>query len=57
MPGLLPRHFFYPRQTSEVLPGLGMANPGSFRCSALLKYVKNKHLALLMSIFDKPTGF
>lgn len=57
MPGLLPRHFFYPRQTSEVLPGLGMANLGSFRCSALLKYVKNKHLALLMSIFDKPTGF
>lgn len=54
MPELLLRHFFC--QTSEVYGDTSLANFGSLLAPPLLKYVKNKHLALLISIFGKQEG-
>ena len=51
MPGLLPRHFFcLPAKLPEFTRPGPQQNSEAF--SALLKYVKNKQLALLFSIFD-----
>jgi len=56
MPGPLLRHFFIPSTPVFQTLRVRTIETSKLWFAPLLKYVKNEHLALLISIFEKQMG-